>query len=208
MSTEYCGFNTTSWNTNLNGLLSVGWEIDANNEIKYTGVLLRSSQKQVQIKGGSTDSNDLENTTRLDWKEREVISNAVSGEHTFDLIDEAIYGYAAKSVAGSSNVTLTCLTSSFLASILGVVGIGDDGPASVGVSGGVTGGSGTFFGVFLGVGGGLTISGLGFKLLGSTGLGLGLAGLEGLFCSGTTSGLGFKVLAGLLGLTAIRKNQF
>ena len=74
VSTEYCGFNTTSWNTNLNGLLSVGWEIDANNEIKYTGVLLRSSQKQVQIKGGSTDSNDLENTTRLDWKEREVIS--------------------------------------------------------------------------------------------------------------------------------------
>ena len=71
----------------MNGLLSVGWEIDANNEIKYTGVLLRSSQKQVQIKGGSTDSNDLENTTRLDWKEREVISNAVSGEHTFDLID-------------------------------------------------------------------------------------------------------------------------
>ena len=85
VSTQYCGFNTTSWNTNLNGLLSVGWEIDANNEIKYTGVLLRSSQKQVQIKGGSTDSNDLENTTRLDWKEREVISNAVSGEHTFDL---------------------------------------------------------------------------------------------------------------------------
>ena len=87
VSTQYCGFNTTSWNTNLNGLLSVGWEIDSNNEIKYTGVLLRSSQKQVQIKGGSTDSNDLENTTRLDWKEREVISNAVSGEHTFDLID-------------------------------------------------------------------------------------------------------------------------
>lgn len=102
----------------------------------------------------------------------------------------------------------SCLTSSFLASILGVVGIGDDGPASVGVSGGVTGGSGTFFGVFLGVGGGLTISGLGFKLLGSTGLGLGLAGLDGLFCSGTTSELGFKVLAGLLGLTAIRKDQF
>ena len=50
-------------------------------------------------------------TTRLRLEKQATGENANTwGDKTnvnFDLIDEAIYGYAAKSVAGSSNVTLT-----------------------------------------------------------------------------------------------------
>jgi hypothetical protein len=50
-------------------------------------------------------------TTRLRLEKQATGENANTwGDKTnvnFDLIDEAIYGYASKSVAGSSNVTLT-----------------------------------------------------------------------------------------------------
>ena len=50
-------------------------------------------------------------TTRLRLEKQGTGENANTWgdktNDTFDLIDEAIYGYAAKSVAGSSNVTLT-----------------------------------------------------------------------------------------------------
>ena len=50
-------------------------------------------------------------TTRLRLEKQGTGENANTWgdktNDTFDLIDEAMYGYAAKSVAGSSNVTLT-----------------------------------------------------------------------------------------------------
>lgn len=85
---EDCGYRSTTWDINLNAFASVGWEINPQNTIKYTSLLLRSSQQQVEIQQGRTNSEDLANFTRLDWKERRVWSNSLDGEHELELFEQ------------------------------------------------------------------------------------------------------------------------
>jgi len=85
---EDCGYRTTTWDIDLNAFGSLGWQINGDNAITFTTLLLRSSQQQVEIKQGSTNSRDLANFTRLDWKERQVWSNSLFGEHAVDLLGE------------------------------------------------------------------------------------------------------------------------
>lgn len=84
-STEDCGYRTTIWDIDLNAFGSVGYQFNADHSLKFTSLLLRSSQRQVEVQQGRTDSRDLANFTRLDWKEREVWSNSLFGEHLFNL---------------------------------------------------------------------------------------------------------------------------
>lgn len=81
---DECGYRTTTWDIDLNAFGSLGYKI-GNHELKFSSVLLRSSQQQVEMLTGRTDSRDLATYTRLDWKEREVWSNGFFGTHYFDL---------------------------------------------------------------------------------------------------------------------------
>ncbi len=83
-----CGYDVTTWDIDLNTFASVGWQINPEHAIKYTSLLLRSTQKQVEIQQGSTNSEDLANFTRLDWVERQVWSHTLDGEHAFYLFDD------------------------------------------------------------------------------------------------------------------------
>ncbi|MCC3861764.1 TonB-dependent receptor domain-containing protein [Pseudemcibacter aquimaris] len=79
-----CGYRLTTWDIDLNAFAAAGLKINADHSIKYTSLLLRSSQQQVEIQQGTTNSEDMANFTRLDWKERQVWSHALDGEHAFD----------------------------------------------------------------------------------------------------------------------------
>ena len=85
-----CGYRTTIWDIDLNAFASLGWRINQDHNIKYTNLLLRSSQQQVEIQQGRTNSEDLANFTRFDWKEQQVWSHAFDGEHFIDLLDDEL----------------------------------------------------------------------------------------------------------------------
>lgn len=89
--THHCGYNRSSWDIGLNAFISTGLELNNGDTVKYTSVLLRSSQKQVERTGGSSNSigRAFLNNTRLIWEEREVISNMIEGEHEFNLFEYA-----------------------------------------------------------------------------------------------------------------------
>lgn len=82
-----CGYDVTTWKIDLNSFASIGWQINQDNSIKYSSLLLRSSQREVEIQQGRTNSEDLANFTRLDWIERQVWSHSFDGEHAFDLFN-------------------------------------------------------------------------------------------------------------------------
>lgn len=82
-----CGYDVTTWDIDFNAFASLGWQINVDHAIKYTSLLLRSSQKTVEIQQGRTNSEDLANFTRLDWVERQVWSHTFDGEHVFDFFD-------------------------------------------------------------------------------------------------------------------------
>lgn len=102
-----CGYQTTVWDIDLNGFFSLGWQFDESNSIKFNSLLLRSSQQQVEMKQGSTNSRDLAHFTRLDWKERQVLSNGLFGEHSFYWLEqETVLDWYATYVDASRNVPL------------------------------------------------------------------------------------------------------
>lgn len=82
-----CGYDVTTWDIDFNAFASLGWQINVDHAIKYTSLLLRSTQKTVEIQQGRTNSEDLANFTRLDWVERQVWSHTLDGEHIFDFFD-------------------------------------------------------------------------------------------------------------------------
>ena len=88
VTADDCGYRSTTWDIDLNTFLSVGYQINPSNSIQFTSLLLRSSQQQVEIRQGRTDSRDLTNQTRLDWKERQVWSNGLFGEHEVELFGD------------------------------------------------------------------------------------------------------------------------
>ncbi len=83
-----CGYDVTTWDIDFNSFVSLGWQVNSNHAFKYSSLLLRSSQKQVEIQQGSTNSEDLANFTRLDWTERQVWSHTLDGEHAFDIFND------------------------------------------------------------------------------------------------------------------------
>jgi len=87
---DECGYRTTIWDIDLNTFASLGWRINQDHNVKYTSLLLRSSQQQVEFQTGRTNSEDLANFTRLDWIEQQVWSHAFDGEHFVEIMGDEI----------------------------------------------------------------------------------------------------------------------
>lgn len=84
---EGCGLRSTEWTVSLNTMLQLGLEFNENNTLSYTTMLLRNSVKEGIIQQGlfAEDPDDLRQDVRLDFVERQVWSNIVSGEHFVDV---------------------------------------------------------------------------------------------------------------------------
>ncbi|MCP5145027.1 MAG: TonB-dependent receptor [Gammaproteobacteria bacterium] len=79
-----CGVRRTEWEVGLNGFLSLGLELDDNNTIKLTNMLLRQTTRESIIQQGIDLNYDLVNRTRSEWIERQTVFTQLSGEHFID----------------------------------------------------------------------------------------------------------------------------
>ncbi|MCH8686350.1 TonB-dependent receptor domain-containing protein [Pedomonas mirosovicensis] len=88
-----CGYRRSDWTIGLNGILSLGLELDDANAIKYTTLLLRKTDRISEIYQGefASDPGTLRNRSGFDWIEQQVWTNQLSGEHAFEM-DGATFG--------------------------------------------------------------------------------------------------------------------
>lgn len=83
-----CGMFQSNLDVSLNGLLSLGYEIDANNSLNYTATVLRQSTKRALIeKGQFAQEDSLRTRSFIDWIESQVWANQLSGSHVWSLFD-------------------------------------------------------------------------------------------------------------------------
>ena len=67
----------------LNGLLTAGFDIYDNHEIKLTGLLSRSTDKEARIQSGENAEDIFERRDALEWFERQLWSTQVQGTSYF-----------------------------------------------------------------------------------------------------------------------------
>ena len=85
-----CGLRQTNIDVNLNGLLSLGYEFNADHSINYTGTVLRQSTKRALIeKGFFAQEEELRTRSTIDWIESQVWTNQLSGEHIVNLFGDS-----------------------------------------------------------------------------------------------------------------------
>ncbi|WP_417317564.1 TonB-dependent receptor domain-containing protein [Emcibacter sp.] len=86
---QTCGVRSTKFEADLNGILSIGYEFGGNNNVKFTSMILRTSTREARIQQGefASDPGELRSYSRIDWIERQVWTNQLSGEHYFDVMD-------------------------------------------------------------------------------------------------------------------------
>jgi len=79
----FCGVNATQWTVALNGYFTAGLEIDRDNLIKYTTLLLRQTTQNAIVEGGIVNAGGFEDgvETRIDRIENQVWFQQVTGEH-------------------------------------------------------------------------------------------------------------------------------
>ncbi len=86
-----CGLRQTNINVSLNGILSLGYEINANHSLNYTGTVLRQSRKRSLIETGqfTAEPDELRTSSTIDWIESQVWTNQITGDHNFILFDDS-----------------------------------------------------------------------------------------------------------------------
>lgn len=86
-----CGFRQTTMDVELNGILSLGYEINPNHSLNVTSTVLRQSQKRALIEKGfiASEKDELRTTSSIDWVESQVWTNQVSGDHIMSLFGDS-----------------------------------------------------------------------------------------------------------------------
>ncbi len=86
-----CGFRQTTMDVELNGILSLGYEINANHALNLTSSVLRQSQKRALIEKGfiASEKDELRTTSSIDWIESQVWTNQISGDHLVSLFGDS-----------------------------------------------------------------------------------------------------------------------
>lgn len=82
-----CGFRETTMDVNLNGILSLGVEFNANHSLNFTSTVLRQSRKRALIEKGffATEKDELRTSSSIDWIESQVWANQLTGDHIIPL---------------------------------------------------------------------------------------------------------------------------
>jgi outer membrane receptor protein involved in Fe transport len=78
-----CGYFVTDWTIGLNGIFSAGLELDSDNTIKYTTLMLRKTDRIGERQQGEFSSSPgvLRSRAGIDWIEQQLWTNQLSGEH-------------------------------------------------------------------------------------------------------------------------------
>lgn len=75
--------NSTQNTIELNGLLGVGFDILDNHEVKLTGLISRSSDKEARIVSGENEEDVVERRDALEWFERQLWTTQIQGSSFF-----------------------------------------------------------------------------------------------------------------------------
>jgi len=87
---EGCGLRQTNLDVSLNGILTLGYEINSNHSLTYTGTVLRQSTKRSLIEKGVFSGEDsLRTKSTIDWIESQVWTNQINGEHIVSLFGDS-----------------------------------------------------------------------------------------------------------------------
>ena len=80
--------SSTQNTIDTNALATVGFDLFSDHEIKFTGLVTRSTEKEARIVEGLNEESVLERVDALEWFEQQLWSTQVQGEHFFrDLHD-------------------------------------------------------------------------------------------------------------------------
>ena len=75
--------NSTQNTIDLHGLATVGFDLFSDHEIKFTGLVTRSTEKEARTVEGLNEESVLERIDSLEWFEQQLWSTQVQGEHYF-----------------------------------------------------------------------------------------------------------------------------
>ncbi len=85
-----CGVRQSNTDISLNGILSLGYEFNADHSINFTGTVLRDSSKRALIEKGQFAQEDaLRTRSFIDWIESQVWTNQLTGEHYVNLFGDS-----------------------------------------------------------------------------------------------------------------------
>lgn len=90
---EDLDFVGTENSIDLSAIVSAGLDLNENNNVRFTSLILRQTDDRVfQIEGETLDAPDLE-TTELQWVERQIASSQLQGDHYFPAFNEAVINW-------------------------------------------------------------------------------------------------------------------
>lgn len=90
---EDLDFVGTENSVDLSAIVSAGLDLNENNNVRFTSLILRQTDDRVfQIEGETLDAPDLE-TTELQWVERQIASSQLQGDHYFPAFNEAVINW-------------------------------------------------------------------------------------------------------------------
>lgn len=90
---EDLDFVGTENSVDLSAIVSAGLDLNENNNIRFTSLILRQTDDRVfQVEGETLDAPDLE-TTELQWVERQIASSQLQGDHYFPAFNEAVINW-------------------------------------------------------------------------------------------------------------------
>lgn len=100
--------STNREQVNASGFLNLGYEIDTNNTLSLTSVILRQTEDDVQRTFGLSSESDVADgapvdSYRLQFTENQIISHQLTGEHYFPFLNDARLAWRAVDGTGERN---------------------------------------------------------------------------------------------------------
>jgi outer membrane receptor protein involved in Fe transport len=93
----------------LSAILSAGLDINENNNVRLTSVILRQTDDRVFLVEGQTfDAPNLK-TTELQWVERQITSNQLQGDHYFPALNELVVNWRYSDITATRDAPDTRL---------------------------------------------------------------------------------------------------
>ncbi|WP_262689877.1 TonB-dependent receptor domain-containing protein [Kordiimonas aestuarii] len=108
-----CGVRQSNMDVSLNGILSLGYEINNDHSLNVTSTVLRQSTKRSLIeKGVFAQEDSLRTRSTIDWIESQVWANQLSGQHNFmlfgdsDVFQDTVFNWRANLSRSDRDVPL------------------------------------------------------------------------------------------------------
>ena len=90
---EDLDFRGTENSIDVSGIFSAGLDINDNNNVRFTSVILRKTDDRIFKTEGNTEAESELEITEIEWVERELASNQIQGDHYFPGFNELVFNW-------------------------------------------------------------------------------------------------------------------